>query len=106
MLRITPIRTPERASDHLARVHRYGAEEPPVTAWFGAGAAAKGLSGPVDGAQLETLLDGRIDERTRLGRRRGGERDHRPGWELMFSAPKSVSLAALVGGDQTLLMAH
>ena len=106
MLRITPIRTPERASDHLARVHRYGAEEPPVTAWFGAGAAAKGLSGPVDGAQLETLLDGRINEWTRLGRRRGGERDHRPGWELMFSAPKSVSLAALVGGDQTLLMAH
>ena len=106
MLRITLIRTPERASDHLARVHRYGAEEPPVTAWFGAGAAAKGLSGPVDGAQLETLLDGRINEWTRLGRRRGGERDHRPGWELMFSAPKSVSLAALVGGDEQLVEAH
>ena len=106
MLRITPIRTPERASDHLARVHRYGGDASPVTAWFGAGAAAKGLSGPIDGAQLETLLDGRINEWTRLGRRRGGERDHRPGWELMFSAPKSVSLAALVGGDQTLLMAH
>ena len=105
MLTITPIRTPERASDHLARVHCYGGEAPPVTAWFGAGAAAKGLSGPVAGDHLETLLDGRIDERTRLGRRRG-ERDHRPGWELMFSAPKSVSLTALVGGDQTLLMAH
>ena len=93
MLTITPIRTPERASDHLARVRCYGGEAPPVTAWFGAGAAAKGLSGPVDGAQLETLLDGRINEWTRLGRRRGGERDHRPGWELIFSAPKSVSLA-------------
>ena len=106
MLRITPIRTPERASDHLARVHRYGAEEPPVTAWFGAGAAAKGLSGPVDGAQLETLRDGRINEWTRLGRRRGGEREHHPGWELMFSAPKSVSLTALVGGDEQLVAAH
>ena len=55
MLRITPIRTPERASDHLARGHRYGAEEPPVTAWFGAGAAAKGLSGPVDGAHPQAF---------------------------------------------------
>ncbi len=106
MLTITPIRTPERASDHLARVHRYGGEEPPVTAWFGAGAAAKGLSGSVDGAQLETLLDGRIDERTRLGRHRDGERQHLHGWELMFSAPKSVSLTALVGGDEQLVETH
>ena len=29
MLRITPIRTPERASDHLARVHRYGGDASP-----------------------------------------------------------------------------
>ena len=106
MLTITPIRTPERASDHLARVHRYGAEEPPVTAWFGAGTAATGLSGPVDGAQLETLLDGRINEWTRLGRHRDGERQHLHGWELMFSAPKSVSLTALVGGDEQLVAAH
>ena len=56
MLTITPIRTPERASDHLARVHRYGAEEPPVTAWFGAGAVAKGLSGPVDGAHPQAFV--------------------------------------------------
>ena len=56
MLTITPIRTPERASDHLARVHRHGGEEHPVTARFGAGAAAKGLSGPVDGMHLEAVV--------------------------------------------------
>ena len=66
MLTITPIRTPERASDHLARVHRYGAEEPPVTAWFGAGAAAKGLSGPVDGAHPEALVVGTCRRTTSL----------------------------------------
>ena len=53
MPRATPIRTPERASNHLARVQHYGDEVPPVTAWFGVGAAIKGLSGPVDGAHLE-----------------------------------------------------
>ena len=63
MLTITPIRTPERASDHLARVHRHGGEEPPVTAWFGTGAAVKGLSGPVDGARLEAFVAG-IRQRT------------------------------------------
>jgi hypothetical protein len=66
MLRITPIRTPERASDHLARVHRYGAEEPPVTAWFGAGAAAKGLSGPVDGAPPQAFVVGACQRTTPL----------------------------------------
>ncbi|MFZ1425741.1 MAG: hypothetical protein WAS21_03105 [Geminicoccaceae bacterium] len=53
MLRVTPIRTPARASDHLARLHRYGGEAPPITALFDVGAAARGLSEPVDGAHLE-----------------------------------------------------
>jgi hypothetical protein len=57
MPRVTPIRTPERASDHLARVHRHGGETPPVTAWFGADAAAKGLSAPVDGAPPQAFVD-------------------------------------------------
>ena len=63
MLTVTPIRTPERASDHLACVHRYGGEALPVTAWFGAGAAAKGLSGPVDGAHREAFVVG-VRQRT------------------------------------------
>ncbi len=31
---------------------------------------------------------------------------HRPGWDVTFSAPKSVSEAALVGGDRRLVEAH
>ena len=66
MPRVTPIRTPERASDHLARVHRYGSEAPPVTAWFGAGAVAKGLSGPVDGAHPQAFVVGAYQRTTPL----------------------------------------
>ena len=33
-------------------------------------------------------------------------REHLHGWDLTFSAPKSVSLAALVGGDERLVVAH
>ncbi len=32
--------------------------------------------------------------------------EHRAGWDATFSAPKSVSLAALVGGDERILEAH
>lgn len=66
MLTITPIRTPERASDHLAHGHRYGGEAPPVTAWFGTGAAAKDLSGPVDGAHRQAFVVGACRRTTSL----------------------------------------
>src|SRR5215212_962405 len=32
--------------------------------------------------------------------------EHRAGWDATFSAPKSVSLAALVGGDEHIIEAH
>ncbi len=32
--------------------------------------------------------------------------EHRAGWDATFSAPKSVSLTALVGGDERLRQAH
>jgi len=32
--------------------------------------------------------------------------EHRAGWDATFSAPKSVSLTALVGGDEVVRQAH
>ena len=32
--------------------------------------------------------------------------EHRAGWDVTFSAPKSVSLTALVGGDERVRLAH
>ena len=42
----------------------------------------------------------------RLGRMREGEHDHRPGLDITLSAPKSVSLEALVVGDRRVIRAH
>ena len=42
----------------------------------------------------------------RLGRARGGEHEHRPGLDLTLSAPKSVSLEALLYGNRQVLGAH
>ena len=52
------------------------------------------LSGYVPGTDL------------RLGRMREGQHEHRPGWDITLSAPKSVSLEALVMGDRRVIRAH
>ena len=41
-----------------------------------------------------------------LGRMHEGEYKHRPGWDITFSAPKSVSLEALAIGDRRVIRAH
>lgn len=71
------------------------------TAWAGSGAEVLGLRGEVETHQAESMLEGRLPN----GERVGGD-DHRPGWDATFSAPKSVSVAAYVYGDDRLVAAH
>src|SRR5450756_1075692 len=73
--------------------------------WFGEGAADLGLVGEVDRTQFREMLEGRIGDR-QLGTMREGKVEHRPGWDITLSAPKSVSIMAEVAGDKRLLAAH
>lgn len=73
--------------------------------WYGEGAKELGLDGNVDRDQFRTLLDGNVDG-TQLGRKNGDEIEHRPGWDITMSAPKSVSIMAEVAGDRRLITAH
>ena len=78
-----------------------------ASAWAGRGAEALGLSGPVDPDTFQGVLEGRVPDGPHLGRRaRDGEIHHRPGRDVTLSAPKSVSLMALVGGDERIVAAH
>ena len=80
-----------------------------ASAWAGAGAAALGLEGEVEGETFRAVLEGHVPDGSgrRLGRvGRDGTVAHRPGRDLTLSAPKSVSLAALVGGDARVVDAH
>ncbi len=80
-----------------------------ASAWAGRGAEALGLDGPVDADAFRAVLEGEVPDGSgkRFGRRMGdGGIVHRPGRDLTFSAPKSVSLAALVGGDGRIVEAH
>lgn len=88
------------ADDYYAE----GGEAP--SAWFGEGAKALGLAGEVDRAAFKRGLEGDLPNGSQLGTIRNGEREHRPGWDMTFSAPKSVSIMAEVASDRRLVAAH
>ena len=98
---------------HYYEADGYYAKDSPehlaASAWAGKGAAGLGLEGPVDPGTFKAVLEGAVPDGSgrRLGKRgKDGEIHHRPGRDLTFSAPKSVSLAALVGGDARIVEAH
>lgn len=75
----------------------------PNTQWFGKLAEQEGMLGkPVDEQQLTQVLAGELNGETVAVKRE----NHRNGFDFTFSAPKSVSLLALVGGDKRLMTAH
>ena len=70
-------------------------------AFYGRGAEKLGLSGA-----METRRDAQHFADVLSGKATGKEARHTPGWDVTFSAPKSVSVAALVYGDRRLIDAH
>lgn len=74
--------------------------------WQGDGAKQLGLSGEVDREVFRELLDGKLPDGQQLGTTRSGKVEHRPGWDVTMSAPKSVSIMAEVAGDRRLIAAH
>jgi conjugative relaxase-like TrwC/TraI family protein len=87
--------------------------------WQGKLAVRYGLEGEVSEQQFARLSEGQHPEtgeqlvRHQAARVYASERgetvramEHRAGWDATFSAPKSVSLTALVGGDSRIKEAH
>ena len=96
----TVTRLSEAASTvHYFETDGYYAKNDPehrkASSWYGKGVEALGLHGPVKPKRFEEVLSGRIPgAATRLGRLRNGKHEHRPGLDITFSAPKSVSLGS------------
>ena len=91
------------------------AEHRLASAWHGQALAALGLKQgqKVSATTFEAILRGHVlGTNIRLGRKRDGKHEHRPGFDITFSAPKSVSLAALLPtrkhprGDRSVLRCH
>ncbi|MGE4339977.1 MAG: MobF family relaxase [Pigmentiphaga sp.] len=74
--------------------------------WGGRLAPELGLEGKVDPHVFAELLAGRVAGQ-QLGRHRGdGEIQHHSGWDFAVNAPKSVSIMALVAGNDRIIEAH
>ena len=112
MLSIGALSSAAQGASYYERDGYYAKDDPDhraASAWAGKGAAELGLDGPVDSEVFRAVLEGRVPDGSgqQLGRRgKDGEIAHRPGRDLTFSAPKSVFLAALVGGDARIVEAH
>lgn len=67
--------------------------------WGGESAEGAGVSGEVTKSDLGRVLKGELPSGEKVAQYEG----RRPGYDLTFSAPKSVSLMAYVAGDQRIL---
>lgn len=104
---------PRRLKGTSANIARYytvgdyytkGGDEP--SGWGGALAPELGLEGKVDPHVFTELLAGRVVGQ-QLGRcRADGQIQHHPGWDFAVGAPKSVSIMALVMGEERIIAAH
>lgn len=103
MITVGAIGSASDAAGYYARDNYYTSDQANGSSlWAGKGAAELGLSGSVDAKQFERILAGELPNGVVLDGKRG---EHRPGWDVTMSVPKSVSILALVGGDQRLVNA-
>jgi len=85
----------------------YYTEKRRVVQWFGEGAATLGLAGEIASEDFRAVLRGlRPPTGEVIVRNANGRSERRAGWDATFNAPKSVSIQALVGGDERLDEAH
>ncbi|MVF24626.1 conjugative relaxase [Methylocaldum sp. BRCS4] len=89
----------EEKDDYYTRDSEHAA----LSYWSGAGAAALNLHGEVSHEQFQAVLKGELPNGSKIAAREG---QRRGGSDLTFSAPKSVSLQALVSGDTRVIDAH
>ena len=93
------------AASYYAKDNYYtDREASEASAWAGQGAEAAGLSDEVDADVFKAVLEGRMPDGSVIPPGRNGV--HTAGMDMTFSAPKSVSLLAYIGGDQRLLAAN
>lgn len=103
---ISAISSSAQASSYYEADDYYAGDGLSPSEWQGAGAQALGLSGEVERDQFRDMLDGKLPDGPQLGTIRDGANEHRPGWDVTMSAPKSVSIMAEVAGDRRLIAAH
>lgn len=112
MLSMSNVTSVASAASYYAEDNYYSQDEnQAMSEWAGKGSVALGLEGAVDPHEFAKVLSGDVGGE-QLGRIIGKgpdgqlEREHRPGFDVTLSAPKSVSLMAEVEGKSEVRAAH
>ena len=109
MLSMAAIPSAQNASEYYFKAENYYTAEKSTVQkaeWYGKGGVRLGLEGQVTQPVFAAILKGQLPNGIALGRTVGDEWKHFPGVDMTFSAPKSLSLLAYIGGDSRLLEAN
>lgn len=106
MLSFSQVKSAGSAGNYYTEKDNYYVTDSMEERWQGKGAEALGLEGKVDKQVFTGLLQGKLPDGSDLTWMQDGVNKHRPGYDLTFSAPKSVSMLAMLGGDKRLIDAH
>ncbi|WGL99761.1 MobF family relaxase (plasmid) [Arsenophonus sp. aPb] len=106
MLTVSKITHSAGAANYYEEKDNYYFNGTDNTQWFGSGATTLGLQGNVSKTDFIALLDGKLPNGSSLTHLSKGKNNHRAGYDFTFSAPKSVSVLALVAEDKKVLEAH
>jgi len=102
MLTISKVSSGKAAASYYENSGEYYIRDDP-SKWQGAGAEQLQLKGAVDFEVFKNLINGKLPDGSEIhnvGKTRCGALD------LTFSAPKSISMQSLIGGDKNLIHAH
>lgn len=94
MLSVQPLRSAQGAADYYHSAFEYYSGDAQSMRWLGKGAEIMGLSGKVEKQDMLDLLEGRLPNGQVLKNAKG---EHRPGFDMTFTAPKSISILIGLG---------
>lgn len=103
MLSISNVSNSAGASSYYEKADDYYSQDRSPSVWSGQAAERLGLVGEVKPEDFRALLDGKLPNGEEIHLAANGRRG---GTDLTFSAPKSVSMQAMLGNDKRLLTAH
>src|SRR3990167_393420 len=103
MLSIKPLDSAKDSHDYYMKAVAYYQSDSTATQWLGSGKSYLNLEGSIDSSTFLNLLQGHLPNGQKLQNPQG---EHRPGVDMTFSAPKSVSILVGLGAAPELVKFH
>ena len=103
MLSIQPLKSASSACDYYLKAYEYYQGDATAATWLGLAKQYLNLDDTIEKDTMLDLLQGKLPDGNKLQNMKG---EHRPGFDMTFSAPKSVSLLVGLGAAPQLMQFH